>query len=208
MGDLFAAMSHWGGPAAVFLQVVIIDLTMAGDNAVAVGLAANGLPRSQRHRAIVLGLGAAVVMLIGFALIAVQLLKIIGLLLAGGLLLLWVCWRMWRDLRAQDLARADGGDAEAAIAPKSMGRALFEILAADLSMSLDNVLGVAGAARDHPQVLVFGLLLSITATGLAASAIARLLHRAPWLGYIGLAIVMFVAGHMIWDGAMQIRARV
>ncbi|MGH6993123.1 MAG: YjbE family putative metal transport protein, partial [Caulobacteraceae bacterium] len=160
-------LSHWAGSAAALVQVVIIDLTMAGDNAVAVGLTAARLPPKQRHRAMVLGLAAAVVMLIGFALVAVQLLKILGLLLAGGLLLLWVCWRMWRELRAHDLARGESAEAQgAAVKPKSTRQALLEILAADLSMSLDNVLGVAGAARDHPIVLVVVLLLSITLTGL------------------------------------------
>ncbi|MGI9169977.1 MAG: YjbE family putative metal transport protein, partial [Caulobacteraceae bacterium] len=157
--------SHWMAPATAFFQVVLIDLTLAGDNAVAVGLAAAGLKREQQRRAIVLGLAASVVMLSGFALIAVQLLKLVGLLLAGGLLLLWVCWRMWRDLRAQGRARDAIGEAileghppPASGPPKTLARALVQILVADLSMSLDNVLAVAGAAKDQPQVLVFGLI--------------------------------------------------
>ena len=154
------------GAVAAFFQVVMIDLPLAGDNAVAVGVAAAGLPRSIRRRAIVLGLGAAVAMLIGFALVAVQLLKIVGLLFAGGAILLWVCWRTWRDLRSEDVAVAvDENGETSGRRPKTLLVALFEILAADLSMSLDNVLGVAGAARAHPQVLVFGLILSITVTG-------------------------------------------
>ena len=187
------------GALAAFFQVVMIDLALAGDNAVAVGLAAAGLPPAQRRRAIVLGLGGAVVMLIGFALVTVQLLKVMGLLLGGGILLLWVCWKMWRDLRHHDQSRA----AEApGVIPKAktMAQALLQILLADLAMSLDNVLAVAGAARQHPQVLVAGLALSITLTGVAASWIARLLNRARWLGYLGLAIVLYVALHMMWEG--------
>ncbi len=202
MASLFTA-----GAVAAFLQVVLIDLALAGDNAVAVGMAAAGLPRDQRRKAIVLGLAAAVVMLIGFALITTQLLKVVGLLLAGGFLLLWVCWKMWRDMRE---TRAEGeaarqeaaGQARAAPPAKTMRQALIQILIADLAMSLDNVLAVAGAARAQPPwVLVAGLLLSITLTGLAASWIAKLLHRFKWIGYLGLVIVFYVAGHMIWEGA-------
>jgi len=208
-------LSHWAGPATAFFQVVMIDLTLAGDNALAVGLAAAGLRREQQRRAIVLGLAAAVVMLSGFALIAVQLLKLMGLLLAGGVLLLWVCWRMWRDLRAQGRAREAIGEAvleghplPATGPPKTLMRALIQILIADVSMSLDNVLAVAGAAKDHPQVLVFGLILSITLTGFAAAWIAKFLHKVPWVGYLGLLIVLYVAGHMIWQGAWALAGRV
>jgi len=209
MSDFISA-----GAAAAFFQVVMIDLALAGDNAVAVGVAAAGLPPSQRRKAIVLGLGGAVVMLVGFALVTTQLLKLVGLLLAGGVLLLWVCWRMWRELRQQ--TTDEGAEGEAALEdatgiemgakpkatpkPKTLGQALVQILLADLAMSLDNVLAVAGAARHHPAVLVAGLLLSITITGLAATMIARLLHRFRWIGYLGLAIVFYVAAHMIWDG--------
>ena len=194
------------GAVVAFFQVVLIDLALAGDNAVAVGLAAAGLPRDQRRKAIVLGLGAAVVMLIGFALITTQLLKVVGLLLAGGFLLLWVCWKMWRDMRAtraeDEAARqAAAGETRTEVPPKTMRQALIQILVADLAMSLDNVLAVAGAARQHPWVLVGGLLLSITLTGLAASWIAKLLHRFKWIGYLGLVIVLYVAGHMVWQGA-------
>jgi YjbE family integral membrane protein len=197
------------GQLAAFFQVVMIDLTLAGDNAVAVGLAAAGLPKARQHWAILAGLGVSVVMLSGFALIAVQLLKLVGLLLAGGLLLLWVSWRMWRDLRAQGRRQEAIGEAvlaglepPAPPPPKTLSKAIMQILIADVSMSLDNVLAVAGAARSHPQVLVFGLLLSITLTGFAAAWIARLLHRVRWLGFIGLAIVFYVALHMIWEGAV------
>ncbi|HEY9218297.1 MAG TPA: TerC family protein [Phenylobacterium sp.] len=205
---------HASGAVAAFLQVVMIDVALAGDNAVAVGLAASGLPPHQRRRAIVLGLAGAVVMLIGFALITVQLLKVVGLLLAGGFLLLWVCWKMWRELREQ--GREEEAEGEAALEEatgvkigahpqripkaKTMGQALLQILVADLTMSLDNVLAVAGAARQHPQVLVVGLLLSITLMGVAATWIAKLLHRWRWLGYVGLVIVFYVSLHMIWEG--------
>ncbi len=197
------------GAVAAFFQVVMIDLALAGDNAMAVGMAAAGLPRDQRRKAIVLGLAAAVVMLIGFALITTQLLKMVGLLMVGGFLLLWVCWKMWRDLRETraegDAAReAAGGEVKATPPPKTMRQALIQILVADLAMSLDNVLAVAGAARHHPFVLVAGLMLSISITGLAATLIARLLNRFRWIGYAGMVVVFYVALHMIWDGARTV----
>ncbi len=201
------------GAVAAFFQVVLIDLALAGDNAVAVGMAAAGLPPHQRKKAIALGLGAAVVMLTAFAFITTQLLRVVGLLLAGGFLLLWVCWKMWRDLRAQGRESSAEGEealgiagAGAKTAPKAktMRHALVQILMADLAMSLDNVLAVAGAARQHPWVLFGGLLLSITLTGLAAGLIARLLHRFRWIGYLGLAIVVYVSVHMIWDGLRNV----
>jgi YjbE family integral membrane protein len=203
------------GAVAAFFQVILIDLALAGDNAIAIGLAAAGLPSGQRRRAIVLGLGAAVVMLISFALITTQLLKVVGLLFAGGLLLLWVCWKMWRELREQ--GREESAEGEAALEEatgvqiggkpkqvakaKTMGQALLQILIADLTMSLDNVLAVAGAAREHPYVLIGGLLLSITLIGVAASWIAKLLHRFRWIGYVGLAIILWVSTHMLWEGS-------
>jgi len=194
---------------SAFFQVLMIDLVLAGDNAVAVGLAAGGLPVAQRKKAIFYGLIAAVVLRIGFALITTQLLGIVGLLFAGGVLLLWVCWKMWRELR--DQAEHDEAEAEAVLdddpatepktrQAKTFGQAFTQILIADVSMSLDNVLAVAGAAREHPYILVFGLLLSIALMGVAATWIARLLHRYRWIGYLGLAIVLYVALHMIWEG--------
>ncbi|MBI1196295.1 MAG: YjbE family putative metal transport protein [Phenylobacterium sp.] len=194
------------GAASALVQVLLIDLVLAGDNAVAVGLAAAGLPPEQRRKAILLGMAVAVIARIGFALITTQLLDVLGLLLAGGVLLLWVCWKMWRDLRehAQEPALAGDGAAPPPRAPKSFGRALATIAIADISMSLDNVLAVAGAAREHPGVLVAGLLISIALMGAAAHAIARLLDRHRWLGYLGLAIVAYVALHMIWEGHREL----
>ena len=205
-------------------QVLMIDLVLAGDNAVAVGLAAAALPAEQRRKAILIGLAAAVVMRIGFALITVQLLAIVGLLLAGGVLLMWVCWKMWRELREQ--ATHDQAEAEAelelamqiehgkgpspeelGIKRKTFGAALLQIMIADVTMSLDNVLAVAGAAHDHPWIMVFGLVLSIALMGVAATFIAKLLTKHRWIGYVGLVIVLYVALHMIWDGARSVIVR-
>lgn len=207
------------GPLSAFFQVLMIDLVLAGDNAVAVGLAAAGLPADQRRKVIFYGLGAAVALRILFALITVQLLQIGGILIiGGGLLLLWVCWRMWRDLKEgheEEEARAEASledatgidvnwspDAGGAVgAPrKTFKQAFFTIFMADVSMSLDNVLAVAGAAKDHPYILVFGLVLSIILMGVAATWIAKLLHKHKWIGYLGLVIVLFVAVRMIWEG--------
>jgi YjbE family integral membrane protein len=183
------------GPLTAFVQVVLIDLVLAGDNAVAVGMAASGLAAADRRKVIMAGLAAAVVLRISLALVALQLLSIIGLTLAGGLLLLLVCYKMWRDLHDQSAA----GKEEAA-SRKNFGQSFFQILLADISMSLDNVLAVAGAAHKHPGVLFFGLALSVVLMGVAASAISRVLNRLPWIGYVGLAIVLYVALHMMWEG--------
>jgi YjbE family integral membrane protein len=187
----------WASALFGLLQVVLIDLVLAGDNAVAVGMAAAGLDEKSRRQVIALGLGCAVVMRIGLALVALHLLALIGLLFAGGLLLLWVALKMWGDLRAQRRARIQ----RTAPPAKSFGRAFAQILFADLSMSLDNVLAVAGAAHGHWVVLVVGLLLSIALIGVAADMIARALNRLRWIGYVGVVIVLFVALHMIWDGS-------
>ncbi len=197
-----------------FFQVIMIDLVLAGDNAIVIGLAASGLPREQRAKAIMLGIGAATVLRIVFALTTTQLLLLgPGLLVAGGLLLLWVCWKMWRELRTtaaeshaaeEALADADldasGGIAEGA-QRKTFAQAAWQIVIADVSMSLDNVLAVAGAALDHPYVLIFGLVLSVALMGVAASFIARLLRRHRWIAYVGLLIILYVALQMIYDGA-------
>ena len=195
------------------LQVIGIDLVLAGDNAIVIGLAAAGLPREQRGKAILVGIGAATVMRIGFALVTTQLLEIVGLLLAGGILLLWVCWKMWQELRAgahqHDIeaveALADRDiDADGAVADdapkKTFAQAAMQIVVADVSMSLDNVLAVAGAAKDHPTVLIIGLVLSIAMMGLAASFIANLLNRHRWIAYVGLGIIVYVALKMMWEG--------
>ncbi|MGC1694075.1 MAG: TerC family protein [Pseudolabrys sp.] len=187
---------------AAFLQVIMIDLVLAGDNAVVIGLAAAGLAPDQRSRVIMAGIAAATVLRILLAVFVVQLMQIVGLLLAGGLLLLWVCWKMWRELRAR---RATGGEAQAAQAPrKTFAQAAWQIVLADISMSLDNVLAVAGAARDHLIALVFGLALSIVLMGSAAGLIARLLNRLRWIVYVGLAIVFYVACDMIWRGGHEV----
>ncbi|MEQ8177243.1 MAG: TerC family protein [Amphiplicatus sp.] len=197
--------AEWLAP---FAQVVLIDLTLAGDNAVVIGLAAAGLPARQRARAIAIGILAATVMRIAFSLVATQLLQIVGLLLAGGVLLLWVSWKMWRELRAHRGGTAadhegtpqPGADASR----KTLGQAVAQIILADLSMSLDNVLAVAGAAREHPAVLIFGLALSIVLMGVAATFIARLLQKHRWIAYVGLTIILFVAAEMIWRGAEDV----
>ena len=195
------------------LQVIGIDLVLAGDNAIVIGLAAAGLPKELRGKAILVGIAAATVMRIGFALITTQLLAIVGLLLAGGILLLWVCWKMWQELRAgahqHDIeaveALADRDiDADGAVADdaprKTFAQAAWQIVIADVSMSLDNVLAVAGAAKDHPTVLVIGLALSIAMMGFAASWIASLLNKHRWIAYVGLAIIVYVALKMMWEG--------
>lgn len=202
---LQAHAGNWAGPLGALITVLIIDLTLAGDNAVAVGMAAAGLPHGQRRKAIFWGLAGAVVLLICFALVAVQLLKITGLLLLGGLALLWVCWHMWREL--QDGDAVDEAGAPKLKAPKTLAQALIQILIADVSMSLDNVLAVAGAARQYPYVLLIGLFMSVTLMGLAAHAIAKLLHSWRWLGYLGLVVVLVVAGRMIWEGHRQVVVR-
>ncbi|MGI4800106.1 MAG: TerC family protein [Janthinobacterium lividum] len=181
--------------------MLLIDLVLAGDNAIVVGLAVNGLPAEQRRRAIVFGVAAATLLRIAFALVTLQLLAIVGLLLAGGLLLLWVCWRMYRELR-----RGDAGHEATEAAPKTMRAAMFQIVLADLSMSLDNVLAVAGAAREHPWVLVLGLAISVVLMGVAASLVARLLERYRWLAWVGLAIVLYISCKMIWEGGHEVFA--
>jgi YjbE family integral membrane protein len=203
-----------------FLQVVMIDLVLAGDNAIVIGLAAAGLPKEQRTKAILAGIAAATILRIGFAGVTTQLLQIVGLLFAGGILLLWVCWKMWRELRMahhdeQDAREAlAGADLNAdgtiaACAPrKTFRQAATQILIADVSMSLDNVLAVAGAARDHPYVLVFGLVLSIGLMGIAANFIAGLLQKQRWIAYVGLLIILYVAVEMIWRGLVEVQPAV
>jgi YjbE family integral membrane protein len=198
---------------AALLQVILVDLVLAGDNAIVVGIVVAGLPAAQRWRVMVLGVAAATLLRIVFAAFTVTLLQIIGLLLAGGLLLLWVCWKLWRELRSGRLTEAQTGGvdpevAEAAAAgrtdPKTLRQAVTQIIVADVSMSLDNVLAVAGVARDHAWVLVVGLVLSVAFMGLAATVIARLLNRYHWIAYVGLAVILYVSLRMIWDGAFEV----
>jgi YjbE family integral membrane protein len=208
MSEMFSA-----DVLTAFLQVVMIDLVLAGDNAIVIGLAAAGLPKEQRNRAILVGIVAATVLRIVFAALTTQLLQIVGLLLAGGVLLLWVCWKMWRELRtsqhdeeeAERALAGENGDYTAGGMPrKTFAQAAWQIVIADVSMSLDNVLAVAGAARDHPYVLIFGLVLSIALMGLAASFIARLLQRHRWIAYVGLAVILYVALEMIYRGWLEV----
>jgi len=207
MSDLFV-LSY--GAATVLLQVIMIDLVLAGDNAVVIGLAAAGLPPERRSRAILVGIVAATVLRIVFAGIAIELLEIVGLLLAGGILLLWVCWKMWRELRGPSAEDTEAAltAGEAHVPRKTFAQAAWQIVLADISMSLDNVLAVAGAARDHPVALVFGLGLSIVLMGIAASFIARLLNRHRWIAYLGLAIILYVALDMIWRGFLEVQPHV
>ncbi|QCO05096.1 TerC family protein [Azospirillum argentinense] len=206
--DLWSQLTAFG-------QVVAIDLVLAGDNAIVVGMAAAAVPVEQRRKVIFWGIGAAIILRIFFALITTQLLAIIGLTLAGGVLLLWVCWKMFRELRSggadevtpdEALAATGSGDAAvgAAVATTTFGAAVWHIVVADVSMSLDNVLAVAGAAKDHPTVLVLGLLLSVILMGAAANVIAHILHKHRWIGWIGLAIITYVALDMIWRGGNEV----
>ena len=207
------------GPGLTALgQVIMIDLVLAGDNAVVIGLAAAGLPKDQRNQAILIGIAAATVLRIGFALITTTLLGITGLLLAGGLLLLWVCWKMYRELRdghgeaqseAQEALEGADLNADGSIAGKAprktLRQAAMQIIIADVSMSLDNVLAVAGAAHDHPTVLIIGLVLSVALMGLAATFVARLLSKHRWIAWVGLVLILYVSLQMIYDGVQDIR---
>jgi YjbE family integral membrane protein len=196
-------------------QVIMIDLVLAGDNAVVIGLAASGLPKDQRNKAILVGIIAATVLRIVFAALTTQLLQILGLILVGGILLLWVCWKMWRELRdghaeEEGVEAVTGEDlnADGTIgAPpgrKSFAQAAWQIIIADVSMSLDNVLAVAGAAREHPGVLIIGLARSVALMGLAATVIAKLLQKHRWIAYLGLAVILYVALDMIYRGILEV----
>jgi YjbE family integral membrane protein len=205
------------GAVATLIQVVMIDLVLAGDNAVVIGLAAAGLPSEQRKRAILIGILAATALRILCAGIATQLLQLLGLLLAGGVLLLWICWKMWRELHTAshaqqrddettvDYSLGRDGTIAGRLRRKTFGHAVLQIVVADISMSLDNVLAIAGAAREHPFVLAFGLLLSIALMGVAADLISRLLQKHRWIAYLGLAIILYVACEMIFRGAYELK---
>jgi YjbE family integral membrane protein len=212
MTDLFSVDGF-----VAFLQVVIIDLSLAGDNAILVGMAAAGLPPEQRRRAITVGMVGAASLLVVFAGMATQLLKVVGLLFAGGILLLWVCWKMWREIQSSTVEQLEAvealtgydinvdGKISGRTPRKTLGQAAWQIIVADLSMSLDNVIAVAGAAREHPFVLIFGLSLSVISMGIAASFIARLLQRHGWIAYVGLAMILYVALVMIYRGAIELQ---
>jgi YjbE family integral membrane protein len=188
----------WTQDLVILAQVVMIDVALAGDNAVVVGMAVSGLPARQKRPAILLGIGGATVIRIAMGAVALQLLAIIGLLLAGGILLLWVCWKMFRELRRPHQVVVDGEGT------KTLRQAMTQIILADVSMSLDNVLAVAGAAHDRFWILTAGLGLSVGLMGLAAGLIARLLERYRWIAWFGLVIVLYVALTMIWHGGHEV----
>lgn len=193
-------------PAAMtaFLQVLMIDLVLAGDNAIVVGALAAGLPPEQRRKVILIGVLAALVLRIAFALVVTQLLQIVGLVLAGGLLLLWVAWRMWRELGHQGESAGspeiEGDERSGISSAKTFSSAVWGVAVADVSMSLDNVLAVAGAAREHPGILIVGLIFAVALMGIAANVIAKYIERYRWIAYLGLAVIIYVAGKMIYDG--------
>ncbi len=204
-------IAHLITPEALtaFGQVVLIDVVLAGDNAIVVGALAAGLPTEQRRKVILIGIVAALVLRIAFALLVTQLLQIVGLILAGGLLLLWVAWKMYRELKPHrsQIHGSDGVPYTSDSGPppaKSFAAAAWSVALADVSMSLDNVLAVAGAAREHPGIMVIGLVLSVALMGLAANAIAKVIERYRWIAYVGLAVIVFVAAKMIWEGAHEV----
>ena len=224
LAAVHAAPAGFGGPADIwasivkdfsnitqpaafsaFLQVLMIDLVLAGDNAIVVGALAAGLPSEQRKKVIILGVIAALVLRIIFALLVTQLLQIIGLILVGGLLLLWVAWKMYRDIHSAHGSNVGSpeieGDEHSGIAPaKSFAGAAWAVAVADVSMSLDNVLAVAGAARDHPGILIVGLIFAVALMGIAANVIAKYIERYRWIAWVGLAVIVWVAVKMIYDG--------
>jgi len=193
---------------AAFLEILFIDIVLAGDNAIVVGALAAGLPADQRKKVILIGVIAALVLRIGFALVVSQLLKVVGLVLAGGILLLWVAWRMYRELKHKDESPGSEevvGDEHSGMRPaRTFAGAAWGVALADVSMSLDNVLAVAGAARDHPWVLVFGLVLSVLLMGVAANFIANYIERYRWIGWIGLLVILWVALKMVYEGAAHV----
>jgi len=206
-GAIVHDFSNITEPAAftAFIQVLLIDLVLAGDNAIVVGALAAGLPADQRRKVILIGVGAALVLRIGFALVVQQLLGIVGLVLAGGILLLWVAWRMWRDIRSGHGESAGSpeiaGDEDSGLRPaKTFAAAAWGVAVADVSMSLDNVLAVAGAAREHPGILIVGLIFAVAMMGVAANIIAKYIERYRWIAWVGLLVILYVAIKMIWDG--------
>jgi YjbE family integral membrane protein len=195
---------------AVFMQVLLLDLVLAGDNAIVVGALAAGLPAEQRKKVILIGVIAALVLRVIFALMVTWLLGITGLVLAGGLLLLWVAWKMYRDVTRSEASESPGspeiaGDENSGIpAAKTFAGAAWSVAVADVSMSLDNVLGVAGAAKDHPGIMVVGLIFAVALMGIAANIIAQYIERYRWIAWVGLAVIVYVAGKMIWEGWSEV----
>ena len=196
---------------AVFMQVLLLDLVLAGDNAIVVGALAAGLPAEQRKKVILIGVVAALVLRVIFALMVTWLLGITGLVLAGGLLLLWVAWKMYRDVTRSEATESPGspevaGDENSGIpAAKSFAGAAWSVAVADISMSLDNVLGVAGAAKDHPGIMVVGLIFAVALMGVAANIIAQYIERYRWIAWVGLAVIVYDAGKMIWEGWSEVQ---
>ena len=197
---------------SAILQVIFINVVLSGDNAIVVGMAAAGAPLAMRRKVIFVGIGGAVVLRVLLSLLAVQFLQVVGLLLAGGVLLLWVCWKLFREIQESAAEHAGtetlmeaAAEGELAVeSTKTFGEAMWQILVADVSMSLDNVLAVAGAARDHPLIMTGGLVLSVALMALAATFIARLLDRFRWLAWVGLLVIVYVAFRMIWDGGWEV----
>jgi len=200
----FLGLQLGSGQLGALLQVVLIDLVMSGDNAIIIGMAVASLPPENRTKIIFWGVAGATLLRVGFAAITTQLLQVIGLTLAGGLLLAWVAYRMYRELRLKSKHETSEVEQAAHAPPKTMRQAMIQIIAADVSMSLDNVLAVAGAARDHIGVLWFGLILSVILMAIASNFIARILDRYHWVAWIGFAIIVYVAGDMIWDGTHEV----
>ncbi len=204
--NIVADFSNLGSPSALsaFLQVLAIDVLLAGDNAIVVGALAAGLPADQRRKVIIIGVLAALVLRIAFALVVTQLLQIVGLIFVGGLLLAWVAWKMWRELREGVHSAGSpevAGDEHSGLRPaKSFAAAAWAVAIADVSMSLDNVLAVAGAARDHPGIMIVGLIVAVILMGVAANIIAKYIERYRWIAYFGLAVIVYVAVKMIYDG--------
>jgi YjbE family integral membrane protein len=198
----------WVAEVSAFLQVILVDLVLAGDNAIIIAMVVANFPARQRAQLLMIGIGAATLVRIIFAIATVHLMQIVGLMLAGGLLLLWVCWKLWREIqsvKSMELSPAGGAYAGAPAPPqRTVRQAITQIVVADISMSLDNVLAVAGIARDHTWVLVFGLALSVAFMGFCATLLARWLQKYPWIAYVGLLTILYVAGAMIWDGSMEV----
>ena len=209
MTELFGPELFTAKAAAIFVQIIFIDLVLAGDNAIIVGMVASRVPQHLRKKVILFGIGAAVIMRIGFSLIAIQLLSITGLKFFGGLLLLWVCWRLWVEIRADNAQHNEAAEASASDASDqnqlaTLWPAVIQIVIADLSMSIDNVLAIAGISREFPILLIFGLALSVAFMIFAATMIAKLLQRYPWIAYVGLALIFYVGIVMTWEGGLEL----